>query len=236
MSMPMPMLLSPSASSASETESDADTDADVDPTQVLLAAGTQSRLRRRPAVAVHPARQVRLPDAGVPGTTLFCGAEIELGGGEEEEWWDAHRPAVPRFLPDDSEVAPPPQPHRVRKSTGCGARVHASAHSARAGGRWVGAVQGVEGTVVRLESGYFAERDRAALGIAGAGCGCNIEGVGCAIWYVSPLRSCPPSLPLAIHSARFSNIAYILRQCAPCLWLRSFCPSFSLPFNFGGTE
>ncbi|KAJ7028987.1 hypothetical protein C8F04DRAFT_47567 [Mycena alexandri] len=170
----MPMLLSPSASS---TESDADTDVD-DPT-LLIAAGTQSRLRRRPAVAVH-ARQL-LPDTSAPGTVLFCGAERYAVDPAADDWWDARRPAVPQFLPDDGTPPPSQFTRPPRKSSGCGERVHNSAHSARAGGRWMATVEGVQSNVVRLESGYFAEKDRAGLGLAVAGCGCNVEGVGCAI-------------------------------------------------------
>ncbi|KAJ7741676.1 hypothetical protein B0H16DRAFT_1728456 [Mycena metata] len=171
----MPMLLSPSASS---TESD-DADTDVDDPTLLLAAGTQSRLRRRPAVAVH-ARQL-LPDTSAPGTALFCGAERCVADPAADDWWDARRPAVPQILPDDGA---PPQPQFTRSprtSTGCGELVHKSAHSARAGGRWMATVEGVQSNVVRLESGYFSEKDRAGLGLAEAGCGCIVEGVGCAM-------------------------------------------------------
>ncbi|KAJ6540739.1 hypothetical protein B0H19DRAFT_1176178 [Mycena capillaripes] len=170
----IPMLLSPSPS---ETESEPDTD---DPT-LLLAAGTQSRLRRRPAVAVH-ARL--LPDSSAPGTAIFCGVE-QYADPAIDTWWDTQHPAVVPFLPSplDNEQSTPQQlrtkvPHR---STGCGGRLHASAHAARGGGRWVGYVEGVERTVVPLESQYFAPRDRSTLGLGAAGCGCVVEGVGCAV-------------------------------------------------------
>ncbi|KAJ7260490.1 hypothetical protein B0H12DRAFT_374989 [Mycena haematopus] len=170
----MPMLLPPSPS---ETESEPETDDSV----LLLAAGSQSRLRRRPAVAVH-ARL--LPDSSAPGTPLFCGSQHEPDPAADD-WWDARRPAVVPFLPlplDEQRThtytrAPP---HR---STGCGARLHSGAYAARGGGHWVGYPEGVErSTVVRLDGRYFAAGDRGALGLEVAGCGCVVDGVGCAIW------------------------------------------------------
>ncbi|KAF7359801.1 hypothetical protein MVEN_00705300 [Mycena venus] len=165
----MPMLLSPSPS---ETESEPETD---DPT-LLLAAGTQSRLRRRPAVAVH-ARL--LPDSSAPGTAISCGSERDA-----DDWWDARTAACVPFLPLplDGDPRRTPLPSRApRTSTGCGTRVHGSAHAARGGGRWVGYVDGVEATVVRLGSEYFAEIDRSSLGLGVAGCECAVDGVGCAV-------------------------------------------------------
>ncbi|KAJ7479371.1 hypothetical protein B0H11DRAFT_1274780 [Mycena galericulata] len=167
---PMPALRSPSPSD-SEGE---------DPT-LLLAAGTQSRLRRRPAVAVH----VRPDQDSVPPVALFCGAEQqEELPTEEDDWWDAHRPAQIPFLPMPLDDTPPPRPRkRPRTSNGCGARVHAAAHPARAGGRWIGFPEGVAGTVIPLETQYFPSLDSAALGLGrSAGCrACTVEGVGCAV-------------------------------------------------------
>lgn len=166
------MLLSPSPS---ETDSEPETD---DPT-LLLAAGAQSRLRRRPAVAVH-ARL--LPDSSALGTALSCGSEHDAD--PATSWWDAQRPAIVPFLPlpVDGDTTPQSSSLAPRPSTGCGARAHANAHAARGGGRWVGYVEGVGASVVKLESQYFGEKDRSALGLGTAGCGCAVEGVGCAVW------------------------------------------------------
>ncbi|KAJ6457932.1 hypothetical protein C8R45DRAFT_1081751 [Mycena sanguinolenta] len=169
----MPMLLSPSAS---ETESEPETEDSV----LLLAAGAQSRLRRRPAVAVH-ARL--LPDNTAPGTALLCGAEHEQDPAEDD-WWDAQRPAAVPFLPlpfDQECRSSQPGTRAPRTSSGCGALVHARAHATRGGGHWVGYTEGVERTVVRLDSQYFSANDRSALGLETAGCGCVVDGVGCAV-------------------------------------------------------
>ncbi|KAJ7348522.1 hypothetical protein DFH08DRAFT_1000436 [Mycena albidolilacea] len=161
----VPMLPS---SSPSETESQAQTD---DSTHLLLR-------HRPPAVAAH-ARL--LPDSTAPGITLSCGAEHEIDPATDD-WWDARRPAVVPYLPWPSEqpqdrTSPQRPPCR---STGCGARVHPRAHAARDGGHWVGYVDGMERTVViRLDGQYF--RERSALVLGGAGCGCVVDGVGCAV-------------------------------------------------------
>ncbi|KAJ7834554.1 hypothetical protein B0H14DRAFT_3461987 [Mycena olivaceomarginata] len=144
----------------------------------LPAAGAQSRLRRHPAVAVH-ARL--LPDGTAPGILLSCGVEHEADPATDD-WWDARRPAVVPFLPWPSEQ---PQDRTVpqrpsRRSTGCGARVHPRARAARDGTCWVGYVDGMERTVViRLDDQYF--RKRSVLRFGNAGCGCVVDGVGCAV-------------------------------------------------------
>ncbi|KAJ7810717.1 hypothetical protein B0H14DRAFT_2862489 [Mycena olivaceomarginata] len=197
----MPMLLSPSPS---ETESETD-----DPT-LLLAAGTQSRLRRRPAVAVH-ARL--LPDSSAPGTAIFCGAEHHTDPATDD-WWDARRPALIPFLPlplDEDRAPPMSQTRTPRTSTGCGARVHTAAHAARGGAHWVGYPEHAERTVVRLESQYFAETDRVALGLDVAGCGCVVEGVGCAV--------CGNALgalhmPCRVHQPRKGQAHYVFLSAA----------------------
>ncbi|KAF8144230.1 hypothetical protein K438DRAFT_587588 [Mycena galopus ATCC 62051] len=193
----MPMLLSPSLS---ETESEPETDDSV----LLLAAGAQSRLRRRPAVAVH-ARL--LPDSSAPGRTLSCGAQLEVDPALDD-WWDARRPASVPFLPlpFDRERTTPPCTRAPRTSTGCGARVHGAAHSTRGGGHWVGYPDGVQRTVVKLEGQYFTEQDRSALGLEVAGCGCVVAGVGCAV--------CGNALgalhtPCRVHQSRKGQEHYI---------------------------
>ncbi|KAF7351643.1 hypothetical protein MSAN_01596900 [Mycena sanguinolenta] len=194
----MPMLLSPSGS---ETESEPETEDSV----LLLAAGAQSRLRRRPAVAVH-ARL--LPDNSAPGTALLCGSEHDPDPAEDD-WWDARRPAAVPFLPlpfDQERTSPQPGTRAPRTSSGCGAPIHARAHATRGGGHWVGYTEDVERTVVRLDSQYFSAEDRSALGLETAGCGCVVDGVGCAV--------CGNALgalhtPCHVHQSRKGQAHYV---------------------------
>ncbi|KAJ7458984.1 hypothetical protein FB451DRAFT_1563820 [Mycena latifolia] len=176
------MLLSPASTSAS-LHSDTEQEDDADP-MLVLAAGTHSHLRRRPAVVVHTDGALDAPDidpAPEP-SALWCGAARDVPP-EEEDWWDAHRPAAVPFLPlpFDSPV-PAPVPVRAprRKSSGCGARVHIAAHPARTRCYWVGWSEGVEGTVVPLGAEYFAGTAR-ELRFEWRRCGCTVEGVGCAV-------------------------------------------------------
>ncbi|KAJ7667273.1 hypothetical protein B0H17DRAFT_256110 [Mycena rosella] len=182
----MPGLLSPSPS-ASDVESEPEDSA------LVFTAGMQSRLRRRPAVAVH-ARLHSTAESDSEPTALVCGVEEDVPA--EEEWWDARAPARIPFLPLplDSHVASSSSSpstffaQRKRRSTGCGGLAHAGArpargHPAHGGLRWVGDSEGVPRTVVPLELRYFREADVVGLGL-GSGrrrCGCTVEGVGCAI-------------------------------------------------------
>ncbi|KAJ7142865.1 hypothetical protein C8R44DRAFT_924576 [Mycena epipterygia] len=170
------MLLSP-LSSDSEPE---------DPT-LLLAAATHSRLRRRPAVAVHARPYPTNANDSAPPTALICGAapkDEAPANPADDDWWDARRPAQIPFLPQPLDNEPPPSRARPRGagSTGCGAPVHAGARPARAGTRWVGGADGARDTVVEMEARYFARADAGALGLGrDEGCGCVVEGVGCAV-------------------------------------------------------
>ncbi|KAJ6472839.1 hypothetical protein C8R47DRAFT_720438 [Mycena vitilis] len=197
----MPMLLSPSPS-------ETDSEGEGEDSTLLLAAGTHSRLRRRPAVAVH-ARL--LPDSRAPGTVLWCGApQTQTPDPAVDGWWDARRPAAVPFLPlpldDDDDAAP--QSTSARASSGCGGRVHGGAHAARGGGRWVGYVGGVERTVVPLAAEYFARGDGAALGLGlgEAGCGCSVRGVGCAVCgnVLGALHT-----PCRTHQSRKGQVHYV---------------------------
>ncbi|KAJ6454953.1 hypothetical protein C8R47DRAFT_1228472 [Mycena vitilis] len=91
---------------APETESEGETD---DPT-LLLAAGTQSRLRRRPAVAVH-ARL--LPDSSAPGTVLWSAGDADDNGdgnglGHRARSFTVLLSALPSPHLPASHAAPPP--------------------------------------------------------------------------------------------------------------------------------
>ncbi|KAJ7613453.1 hypothetical protein FB45DRAFT_1065045 [Roridomyces roridus] len=158
-----------------ETDSDPELD---DPT-LILAAANHSRLRRRPAVAVRSQDTADTTDPRSTPTPLFCGTEIEA----TDAWWDAHSPASVPFLPIPLSGTPARPRKRPRRSNGCGARVHADVRPVRTGGRWLGGRDGVVGTVVvPLETRYFDSADAAALGLRGGpGCGCSVDGVGCAI-------------------------------------------------------
>ncbi|KAJ7614517.1 hypothetical protein FB45DRAFT_937142 [Roridomyces roridus] len=159
-----------------ETDSDPELD---DPT-LILAAANHSRLRRRPAVAVRSQDTADTTEPRSTPTPLFCGTEIEA----TDAWWDAHSPASVPFLPIPLSGTPARPRKRPRRSNGCGARVHADVRPVRTGGRWLGGRDGVVGTVVvPLETRYFDSADAAALGLRGGGpgCGCTVDGVGCAI-------------------------------------------------------
>ncbi|KAF7310184.1 hypothetical protein MIND_00392000 [Mycena indigotica] len=144
---------SPSAQPASESEDDnpALTAA------ALLAAGTQSRMRRRPAQR-----------------------ESVVGRERPEEHGGVLPNPLPLPLAASASASSTPSP--VARTNGCGARVHASAHPARAGGRWVAPPEGASGVVVPLETTYFAPDEARMLELArAAGCGCAAHGVGCAV-------------------------------------------------------
>ncbi|KAJ7086348.1 hypothetical protein B0H15DRAFT_801548 [Mycena belliarum] len=191
----MPGLMPPSPPTSEDDPED-------DPT-LALAAGTQSRLRRRPAVVhgrVRPAATDVDTDRATPATVLWCGVERDTAPGDG--WWDARcPPAVPFLpLPLDSLDAKPQLRKRSRTSNGCGARVHESARPARAGLRWVARPAGVEGSVIPLEATYFAEDDRMALGLGRRGCGGNALGAlhtPCRAHHV-PLAPAPSAPPPAL--------------------------------------
>ncbi|KAJ7059531.1 hypothetical protein C8F01DRAFT_216115 [Mycena amicta] len=155
-------------------------DEDNPETTALLAAGTQSRMRRRPAQRESVVGSLQSGNA----RPIVCGAQrprrpgIAMGP-----------PYVPQPLP---LPLPLPQPSSSSspstsssESTGCGARVHAAAHPARAGGRWVAQSQTDDlnaSVVIPLPSVYFSDEDRRVLELGRTtACGCGSEGVGCAI-------------------------------------------------------
>ncbi|KAJ7614514.1 hypothetical protein FB45DRAFT_1035988 [Roridomyces roridus] len=115
------------------------------------------------------------PDPRSTPIPLFCGTEIEA----PDAWWDAHSPASVPFLP----IPLSGTPARPR--------------------RWLGGRDGVVGTVVvPLETRYFDSADAAALGLRGGpGCGCTVDGVGCAICG-NPLGTVTTSPhPIGIYAA-----------------------------------
>ncbi|KAJ7199366.1 hypothetical protein GGX14DRAFT_545068 [Mycena pura] len=193
-----------------------DSDPDPDEPSLLLAAGTHSRLRRRPAVV----RQHQLHIG--PSTALVCGAERAPADPASDTWWDARRPAIVPSLPSPLDGAAPVAiaiPARPPSTTGCGARVHAGAQAARSRGRWMGPVDGVAATVVPLADDYFSEEDRSVLELRAEGCGCRVDGVGCAI--------CGNSLgalftPCAAHtsrsSARQTHYTFLPVAVSPPIW------------------
>ncbi|KAK7008507.1 hypothetical protein R3P38DRAFT_1604832 [Favolaschia claudopus] len=210
----LPILLSPSLSSdssQSETEDPA----------LLLAAGAQSRLRRRPAVAVH---HTMLPaDNADTGVAISCG---RMRGPEEGQWWDQGRAGVgiAGMLPDEASSSSAPRSERereremeARRSTGCAARVHARAHAhVLPGGRrcWVGypnseSLEVVWHTVIPLERMYFRDaEERAMLGLdEGQGnCACVVEAVGCAVCG-NPLGALHK--PCRVHQSRKGPAHYL---------------------------
>ncbi|KAF7292626.1 hypothetical protein MIND_01160500 [Mycena indigotica] len=158
---------SPSAQPASES----DDDNQALTAAALLAAGTQSRMRRRPAQRESVVGSLQSDNAR--GVT--CGGVIGPGERLEE-----HGGVLPNPLPLPLSASASPSP--VARTNGCGARVHASAHPARAGGRWVAPPEGASGVVVPLESTYFTPDAARMLELArAAGCGCAAHGVGCAV-------------------------------------------------------
>ncbi|KAJ7458969.1 hypothetical protein FB451DRAFT_1372145 [Mycena latifolia] len=201
----------PSPTSLSDGYADREDDAD-DP-RLVLAAGTHSRLRRRPAVVVH-VRALEAPDTAPETSALWCGAARDVTPEEEGDWWDARRPAAVPFLPLPLDPALPlPVPRAPPpKSSGCGARVHTSAHPALTGRFWVGWCAGVDlKTVVPLETQYFAEPQRRALELGRRRCGCKAEGVGCAVCgNALGARQAPcPTHTIAVHVPRKSAPHYI---------------------------
>ncbi|KAK7008511.1 hypothetical protein R3P38DRAFT_3210790 [Favolaschia claudopus] len=214
----LPILLSPSLSSdssQSETEDPA----------LLLAAGAQSRLRRRPAVAVH---HTMLPaDNADTGVAVSCG---RMRGAEEGQWWDQGRAGVAGMLPDEASSSSAPRSERerrremeARRSTGCAARVHARAHAhVLPGGRrcWVGypnseSLEVVWHTVIPLERMYFRDaEERAMLGLdEGQGnCACVVEAVGCAVCG-NPLGAL--HRPCRVHQSRKGPAHYLFLPSAP---------------------
>ncbi|KAJ7447674.1 hypothetical protein FB451DRAFT_1375581 [Mycena latifolia] len=148
--------------------------------RLLSLLACTPRSRRQPSFFMHARSDA--PDLAPETSVFWCGADIE-GRAEEDDWWDAHRPRSIPFLPlplDFFSALAPPRPSK-RKSIGCGAAVHTSAHPAREGLHWVGCVQDAELTVLPLEPEYFAEPQRMVLELGRRRCGCAVEDVRCAI-------------------------------------------------------
>ncbi|KAF7324980.1 hypothetical protein MKEN_00540400 [Mycena kentingensis (nom. inval.)] len=169
-----------------------DDDIDVDG---LLAAGTQSRMRRRPAVRDRERGDSTALQSGL-ARRIVCGIEIPVGREEMVRMLSAQQRGadvgmgfdiLPQPLEAVSSSNSNSAPVAVRsRSTGCGADVHSSAHPARAGGRWVAQAHpdavNAGSTVIPLESSYFSDQDRQVLELGRpSGCGCQSQGVGCAV-------------------------------------------------------
>ncbi|KAJ7613452.1 hypothetical protein FB45DRAFT_1036388 [Roridomyces roridus] len=143
----------------------------VDPTTSNLRKAGMVRTRDS-AVAIRSRDSADTTDPRTP-IPLFCVTEIDSPDG----WWAAHSPASIPFLPIPLSGTPARPRKRPRRSNGCGSRVHADVRPVRTGGRWLGGR-----VVVPLETRYFDSADAAALGLRGGpGCGCTVDGVGCAI-------------------------------------------------------
>jgi hypothetical protein len=174
----------------------------VDPS-IVLAAGQRSRLRRRPAIHLRNARNHQQNESHSQVlTTLYCGgadsdSDYDSSGALDDSY-DAHRPGRPQILP--VEPSPPPNSHlngngkrpRHRRTNGCGTRVHGGASPMNAHGfgartGWRGGRDCVESVVVPLERRYISREARMELRMRedpylSVGCGCTVEGMGCAVW------------------------------------------------------
>ncbi|KAF7318477.1 hypothetical protein HMN09_00356900 [Mycena chlorophos] len=171
---------------------DSDSDAPIADAAALLAAGTQSRMRRRPAAAQRESVVGSLQSGNA--RRIVCGAVVVRSAEEQrlemERSWaraGAYTPSpLPLPLPQPSVSSPPP-PTTTTRSTGCGSFVHGAAHPARAGGRWVARADTDDvdpRVVIPLPSMYFSENERRTLDFGTgrhAGCGCGTTGVGCAV-------------------------------------------------------
>ncbi|KAJ7098464.1 hypothetical protein C8R43DRAFT_1048743 [Mycena crocata] len=148
-----------------------------DPSSPSLAvsAGESSRSRRRPAVALRSQTNESF--------TISCGVPDSSGGIFECDY-DEYRPGELQMLPEDVY---PPSP-RIRslasRSNGCGARVHSGVAMVRRSQSWIGSKDGIEPTVIPLDSVYFTSEAETALGLQNGGtspCGCAAIGLGCAV-------------------------------------------------------
>ena len=126
------------------------------------------------AVVPQTEMQLKKRDPEEEEYILFCGGEEILLG-----------PAPP-FEPSILPLFPSPRsrwPARgSKRSTGCGAVIHAYASPCRRLGVWT-AKSAATDIVVGMDTSYF---DRAAVAkIVKSACGCVREGVGCAVWCVT---------------------------------------------------
>ncbi|KAJ6546872.1 hypothetical protein B0H19DRAFT_1237602 [Mycena capillaripes] len=129
----------------------------------ILRSGEDSRLRRW-----RPERNDAAASAPV---VLFCGSDKD-----SEVDWDEHRPWEIEIIPETR--APLPARKRQKRSSGCGARIHARAVPDR---RWRALLDGASTDVVELEDKYFTGDMKRELLMGKERCGCRRSGVGCAI-------------------------------------------------------
>ncbi|KAL5507704.1 hypothetical protein ACEPAH_5322 [Sanghuangporus vaninii] len=109
---------------------------------------------------------------GVPnsGYALYCGVETWEFGDEE--------PYEPSLFPSAFDDSPPSTPshlpHRIRRSTGCGALIHSSGKPRPKSGTWQ-ACGKASVNVIPMDKIYFERGGQAKL----FSCGCRWHGVGC---------------------------------------------------------
>lgn len=114
--------------------------------------------------------------------TLVCGSEAADCNSDHVE---PFTPSVlPLYPPSSSSVTKRQKP--TKKSTGCGTLVHLHA-APRSNFRMWTARTPASDSVILLDGCYFDEKE--ASRFMRNQCGCVSEGVGCAVWYVSPLCS-----------------------------------------------
>ncbi|KAJ7466531.1 hypothetical protein FB451DRAFT_1485536 [Mycena latifolia] len=148
--------------SARQLEDDADAD---DPTLVLASAAAPPS-SSTPAPSKPPTLRPRHPRAGAARRAMFLRRRSMVGG--------VHRLATVPFLPLPLDPARPPPRRPQRKSSGCGACVHARTPRTVAGSAWC---EGVDSkTVVSLGAEYFAEPQWRALELGRRRCGCAVCG------------------------------------------------------------
>ncbi|KAF7298432.1 hypothetical protein MKEN_01368300 [Mycena kentingensis (nom. inval.)] len=133
----------------------------------MLRSGDDSRQRRH-----RPERTI----PKVPQVALFCGADLPAS---DEPEWDQHRSWTVQIVPEDEPEAVVPPRKRLRRTNGCGTRIHTHADPDKT---WTGLPDGVNRElVIPLAEKYFSADAKRELMLGSERCGCTRTGRGCAV-------------------------------------------------------